>query len=401
MTNFKKQLQKLILFYFQDYGEQIYTLSDVVNEIKDQQTRESLQVLPYEIKYREPNEDDLKFVGNFAKKTGDFAQLSVTDMRLIALTVRLEKEINNGVNLKETPSEIKVMPIKPLESKDAAIRDLKFFGYDVSNRQKAKGNAKDDEEKDENEKTQEKQEDEENDENEFDGDEEEEEEILIDDNEGWITKENCEEIRHKLMGIKIEENTDDQLEVGCITGDYAMQNVLLQMGLNVISPRDGLHIRQTRKYVLRCYACFKINPPNANQFCKFCGNMKTLKRVSVTVNADGTTKMHINFNKPINIRGTKYSLPMPRAGKHANNPILCEDQQAPQQRKSKLATQEKKHLTVESILNDPDYLIRSNPFSVNDVYSRGSRVNTHTRKAVNPNETRKPTGNRKKKKSNV
>lgn len=372
-----------------------------MNEIKDQQTRESLQVLPYEIKYREPNEDDLKFVGNFAKKTGDFAQLSVTDMRLIALTVRLEKEINNGVNLKETPAEIKVMPIKPLESKDAAIRDLKFFGYDVSNRQRAKGNTKDGKEKDENEKSQEKQEDEENDENEFDVDEEEEEEILIDDNEGWITKENCEEIRHKLMGIKIEENTDDQLEVGCITGDYAMQNVLLQMGLNVISPRDGLHIRQTRKYVLRCYACFKINPPNANQFCKFCGNMKTLKRVSVTVNADGTTKMHINFNKPINIRGTKYSLPMPRAGKHANNPILCEDQQAPQQRKSKLATQEKKHLTVESILNDPDYLIRSNPFSVNDVYSRGSRVNTHTRKAVNPNETRKPTGNRKKKKSNV
>lgn len=381
-------------FWFQqDYGEQIYTIPNVVDEIKDQQTRESLQVLPYEIKYREPSEDDLKFVANFAKKTGDFAQLSVTDMRVIALTVRLEKEINNGVNLKETPAEIKVLPTKSSgKSKDATLRDLQFFGYDTAaNRLKSDLKQTNDEDKvNENDSTQE------------DEQENNEEEVLIDDDEGWITKENCEEIRHKLMGIKIEENTDDQLEIGCITGDYAMQNVLLQMGLNVISPRDGLHIRQTRKYVLRCYACFKINPPTANQFCKFCGNMKTLKRVSVTVNADGTTKMHINFNKPINIRGTKYSLPMPRAGKHVNNPILCEDQQAPQQRKSKLATQEKKHLTVDSILNDPDYLIRSNPFSVNDVYSRGSRVNTHTRKAmVNPNETRKPTGNKKKKKSNV
>lgn len=394
-------------------------------EIKDQQTRESLQVLPYEIKYREPNEDDIKFVARFAKKTGDFAQLSLTDMRLIALTVRLEKEINNGANLREAPSQAQVLPTKlPGQAKDGAIRDMRFFGYDIKNALSTKDSTEIDNEEKENLEVDETDSveqsntpEEASEPNEYEdaeqsGEEESEEgevddsasnvnEIEIGEDEGWITKENCEEIRNKLMGIKIEEDTEDQLAVACITGDYAMQNVLLQMGLNVISPRDGLHIRRTRQFVLRCFACFKINPPTANQFCKFCGNMKTLKRVSVTVNADGTTKVHINFNKPINIRGTKYSLPMPRAGKHVINPILCEDQQVPQQRKSKMAVQEKKRLTVDSILNDPDYLLRSNPFSVNDVYSRGSRVNTHSRKAINPNETRKATGNRKKKKNHV
>ena len=34
------------------------------------------------------------------------------------------------------------------------------------------------------------------------------------------------------------------------------QNVLIQMGLNVISV-DGMLIRQAKSFVLRCYACFK------------------------------------------------------------------------------------------------------------------------------------------------
>ncbi|KAJ6220258.1 hypothetical protein RDWZM_006070 [Blomia tropicalis] len=399
----------------QDYGENIFTISDVVGEIKDESTREALQVLPYELKYREPTEDDVKFVANFAKRTGDFNQLSVTDIRLLALVVRLEKEINNGINLKEAPAQLQVLPTKSVgqNNKVMAIRDMEFFGYDVKNKHQIKkddnqNELSNDERENKNMQTQESNDQTRSESNKLGNDIASDEENndyddsdLIGEDEGWITKENCEEVRRKLMGIKFEDEDDIPVNVACITGDYAMQNVLLQMGLNVISPRDGLHIRQTRQFVLRCYACCKINPPTANQFCKFCGNMKTLKRVSVTVNQDGTTKVHINFNKPINIRGTKYSLPMPRPGRHANNPILCEDQQVPQQRKSKLAVLEKKQLTIKSILNDPDYLVRSNPFSVNDVYSRASRVTTHQRKVINPNETRKPTGNRKKKNRHI
>ena len=394
----------------------IFTLPDVISEIKDDKTRESLQVLPYEIQYREPTDVDLKFVVNFAKRTGDYSQLSVTDLRLLALAVRLEIEINKGVNLKDAPSEIQICPTKSSNSaKSSIVKDLEFFGYDVKNRINVVDDVEYDSDVD-------KSLNDEQETNEIedklnvdtkpteidvknDGEDEIENEpiiehVIIDEDEGWITKDNCQEIRQKLMGIKFnDEDEETKLTVGCITGDYAMQNVLLQMGLNVISPKDGLHIKQTRQFVLRCYACFRINPPTAKQFCKHCGSMKTLKRVSVTINQDGTMEMHINFKKPINLRGTKHSLPTPRGGKHSNDPIICEDQHLPQQRKSKMAVTEKKNLTIESILNDPDYLVRSNPFSINDVYSRASRATNKITTVRNPNETRKSTGNKKKKKN--
>ena len=48
--------------------------------------------------------------------------------------------------------------------------------------------------------------------------------------------------------------------------------------------------------IKRCYACFKTVPDVSKEFCPKCGN-KTLKRVSVTLNADGSTKIHISGKK--------------------------------------------------------------------------------------------------------
>ncbi|CAG2120824.1 unnamed protein product, partial [Medioppia subpectinata] len=78
----------------EDLAENVYTLPEVVNEIKDENTRQRLQFISYELKYREPSEEDVKAVISFAKKTGDYCQLSATDIKVIALTLRLEKEIN-------------------------------------------------------------------------------------------------------------------------------------------------------------------------------------------------------------------------------------------------------------------------------------------------------------------
>lgn len=41
-----------------------------------------------------------------------------------------------------------------------------------------------------------------------------------------------------------------------LTGDFAMQNVALQMGLNVLGS-GGKRVREVRTWVLRCHACFK------------------------------------------------------------------------------------------------------------------------------------------------
>ena len=45
-------------------------------------------------------------------------------------------------------------------------------------------------------------------------------------------------------------------------------------------------IRETKTWILRCYACFHTTPRMEKKFCPKCGN-KTLKRVSVTVDSDG------------------------------------------------------------------------------------------------------------------
>lgn len=45
------------------------------------------------------------------------------------------------------------------------------------------------------------------------------------------------------------------MKSACMTGDYAMQNVALQMGLNLVSMEGG-GVRQVKTWVLRCHGCF-------------------------------------------------------------------------------------------------------------------------------------------------
>lgn len=41
-------------FLLQNYGDEIYTIQAVVQEIRDKQTRSRLQILPYSLNFREP-----------------------------------------------------------------------------------------------------------------------------------------------------------------------------------------------------------------------------------------------------------------------------------------------------------------------------------------------------------
>ena len=47
-----------------DLTNKVYSVPGVVAEIKDETTRNSLQVLPYDFKLKEPSSDSLKF-GNY------------------------------------------------------------------------------------------------------------------------------------------------------------------------------------------------------------------------------------------------------------------------------------------------------------------------------------------------
>ncbi|VVA91039.1 unnamed protein product [Arabis nemorensis] len=113
--------------------------------------------------------------------------------------------------------------------------------------------------------------------------------------------------------------------VACLTGDYAMQNVILQMGLRLLAP-GGMQIHQLNRWILKCHACYTVTPEIGTKFCPKCGNGGTLRKVAVTIGENGTI---IAACKPrITLRGTKFSIPMPKGGRDGitKNPVLREDQ---------------------------------------------------------------------------
>lgn len=165
-----------------------------------------------------------------------------------------------------------------------------------------------------------------------------------DDDEGWITPSNIHIAKKQVNADLMEER---YVEVACITTDFAMQNVLKQINLNV-SSLDGRMIKQLRTFILRCYTCFKTTSIMTKKFCPKCGN-STLKRVACSLDENGKMQIHINARRPLTARGKRFSLPTFKGGKHANNPILVEDQPVPDQKPSRLAR------TKNNPLND-DYI---------------------------------------------
>ncbi|OAY83800.1 RNA-binding protein NOB1 [Ananas comosus] len=123
--------------------------------------------------------------------------------------------------------------------------------------------------------------------------------------------------------------------VACVTSDYAMQNVILQIGLRLLAP-GGMQIRQLHRWVLKCHACNKVTQEIGRIFCPKCGNGGTLRKVSVTVGENGIVlaarkqRFILRGTKPLItvIFYAQFSLPLPQGGREAitKNLILREDQ---------------------------------------------------------------------------
>ena len=188
----------------------------------------------------------------------------------------------------------------------------------------------------------------------------------IDDNEGWITPSNITNVKKNLGGDVLVEK---DVEVACITTDFAMQNVLKQMGLNVTA-LDGRIIKHVRTFILRCHTCFKTVADVTKVFCPKCGH-QTLKRVSVSVNEKGEQVVHLNPRKEVTTKFKNQSRPLPKGGKHAVNPLVFEDQLIPQQRLSKKALKKTNAF-------DEDFTAGMSPFSVRDIDSRSAKLRSNT-----------------------
>lgn len=113
--------------------------------------------------------------------------------------------------------------------------------------------------------------------------------------------------------------------VACITSDFAMQNVLLQMGLRLLAP-GGMQIRQLQRWILKCHACYEVTAEIGRIFCPKCGNGGTLRKIACTVGENGIILE--SRRQRVTLRGTKFSLPLPQSGRDAitKNPVLREDQ---------------------------------------------------------------------------
>jgi RNA-binding protein NOB1 len=178
-----------------------------------------------------------------------------------------------------------------------------------------------------------------------------------DDDEGeWITPENVSLHKARVMGLTLSGNgsarakVKEIIPVGCMSADFAMQNVLLQMDLSLVG-MEGRRIQKVKTWVLRCHACFKcvrhlpsgscrsylsrICKDASKKFCPSCGN-PTLLRASVTISSPSASsntpamQVHLKKNFQYRTRGTKYSIPAPKSGSAKTGSgeglILREDQ---------------------------------------------------------------------------
>ncbi|XP_039867860.1 RNA-binding protein NOB1 isoform X1 [Simochromis diagramma] len=452
----------------QEIGRNIYTLKDVVEEIRDKPTRRSLAFLPYQLHFKEPHPEHIRHVTEFSKKTGDYPSLSATDIKVLALTYQLELENVGSQHLRKEP-EVKVniqstqrhpetpmnvagfhFPSKkpadstnvqqtetekktPNETDGDEFNSFQFWreplpaiddellgllgpaeGLKSSGGQKQadtrttsdgdqfssflfwrdplltfsdellgllkEGNESPQTEKRAEQRASAGQSDDEDKENEPDDEDDEEDD---DDGGGWITPGNIKEVKMDSA----DWTAPADIKVGCLTTDFAMQNVLIQIGLHVLSV-NGMLIKQARNYILRCHACFKTTSDMNKAFCPHCGN-RTLKKLAVTVNEDGSVQMHFSKNpKVLNPRGLRHTLPLPQGGKHSTNPHLVEDQRFPQQRLSRKARQK-------TDVFNPDYVAGASPFCENDIYSRAANLQIRDsqcgggRRRANPNATRR------------
>ncbi|KXT04912.1 hypothetical protein AC578_3492 [Pseudocercospora eumusae] len=372
-------------------AETLVTVPAIISEIKDAATRSRVETTlqPF-LTTRSPLPNSIKIVTDFARKTGDLSVLSKPDIQIIALTYELECERNggdwrlrrvpgqkglNGAPPKKEETQINsnadaaldsvaqptseqestaqnVAPAaEPTEtaSKEDAVPDLDQSN--LAEQLQSTSLTESDEhivevqppKVDSALNSAESQEDSES------------------DSGGWITPSNLKKKQAEDAAASTTQTPEPKImQVGVLTSDFAMQNVILQMNLNLLSPSMS-RVKHLKTYVLRCHACFNVSKDLSKQFCPRCGQ-PSLTRVSCSTDANGQFKLHLKKNMQWNNRGNKFSVPKPVHGSAngrikgggkdgwGHELILAEDQKEYQE----AARREKRQ--KERSLMDEDYL---------------------------------------------
>ncbi|KAJ5586100.1 hypothetical protein N7450_005887 [Penicillium hetheringtonii] len=303
--------------------DELVTTHAVVSEIRDPDARARVETLylPF-LKQRSPNPNSFNIVSEFARKTGDRSVLSRNDIEVLALAYEIECERNGGDwRLRSVPGQKRVNgkpPVKEEEQKpeepkdDTESKDVEAIAEGVqeaSISENAEGakHEENDTIADAVAKSEEGQEEE-------DVDADEDDDADSDGGE-WITPSNYKKrlARDEAGGAASASTEVKSMQVATMTTDFACQNVLLQMNLNLLSTSTLQRIQHLRTFIKRCHGCFLTTKDMNKQFCPRCGK-DTLTRVSCTTTANGQFTMHLKKNMQWNTRGNVYSIPKPVAG---------------------------------------------------------------------------------------
>lgn len=345
---------------FSQYASEFYTIPEVLKEVRDGKARNFYETLQFEIKAREPTRSSYEAIVEFSKMTGDFATLSKVDLKVLALAHTLEIETHQGSaeHLRSTPitAELQTKPA----STEVYLPKTKT----------------EDQEYQEEDDDQEEEEDDENDDSQnkhlvgfgdFDSDDE----------DGWINQDNIRQYTKTFLGREEappDSEKQKDIRVSVLTADFAIQNVLLQLGMHLTSV-DGVTIKQLRQWILRCFTCSKLCRDMEKLFCPHCGK-DTLLRVQCTIDNEGNFVIS-NLKPKVSTRGTIYNIPNRKSGHKAKNLILSQSElpsyMSHQKAKAKLG--------IDGILSEK----KPNP-KTKVVVGYGKR---------NPNEVRPSTGRKK------
>ncbi|KEF51877.1 uncharacterized protein A1O9_12215 [Exophiala aquamarina CBS 119918] len=318
------------------HGHDLVTTPTVIAEIRGEEARSRIDTLykPF-LTIRAPRSESIKLIKDFARKTGDGAVLSATDFEILALAYDIECERNGGHwRLRSTPGQKRLNGSPPSQNTGTTYkgttdepvdRPLSTGAEDVNDIEEkiADVGLQDDTELIEPGfvETMDR------------GSQEASSQPLpsdevpqdlpvgpsasreeSDSDSGWITPANIKKKKAKDDSASSKSTNEiKQLQVATMTGDFAMQNVLLQMNLNLLSAKTCQRISQIKQFVLRCHGCFSTTKDMTKQFCPRCGQ-PTLTRVSCSTNDKGEVKLHLKANMQWNNKGNVFSVPKATSG---------------------------------------------------------------------------------------
>ncbi|KAH9060970.1 Nin one binding Zn-ribbon like-domain-containing protein [Lactarius vividus] len=340
------------------------TVPQVLEELKDKRAREHFEKLGLiagvNIRVQSPDSESLAHVTQFAKKTGDYSALSHADLCVLALTYALDKAEKgkppgerSGKSADATPPDRQIPSIAEDVTPSCERDNVEWKGSEDAHYPQGDTRTLDDaidslgeavgrlevELVSLNEDCQVETGTTVTKDAPHSHDSEPpqagvsqplrplsfEDPVDDDDGEGeWITPENVSLYKARALGLTPSDHNftsakdKEIIPVGCMTADFAMQNVLLQMGLSLVG-MEGKKIQKVKTWVLRCHACFKICKDASKKFCPSCGN-PALLRASVTISSPSASsdappmQVHLKKNFQYRTRGTIYSIPAPKPG---------------------------------------------------------------------------------------